>query len=68
MVSSKVARLMCSPRRPGLEHSPIARVSTGAGCSLEDDIAAGVDLFPGVDPCLELDEVDVEAERYERSL
>jgi hypothetical protein len=66
MVSPKVARLMCSPRRPVLERPGVAQV--GAGSSLEDDLAAGVDLFPGVDPCLGLDEVDVEAERYERSL
>jgi hypothetical protein len=31
-------------------------------------LAAGVDLFPGGDPCLGLEEVDMEAERYERSL
>lgn len=39
-----------------------------AGCSVEDDLAAGIDLFPGTDPHFGLDEVDVEAEVYERSL
>jgi hypothetical protein len=66
MVSPKVTRLMRAPCRPALERPGIARVS--ASSSLEDDLAAGVDLFPGVDPCLGLDEVDVEAECYERSL
>lgn len=65
-VSPKFARLMRSPRRPLLERPGVVRV--GAGSSLEDDLAAGVDLFPGADPCLGLDDVDVEAERYERSL
>jgi hypothetical protein len=45
-----------------------SRVSMSAGCSVEDDLAAGIDLFPGTDPHFGLDEVEVEAEVYERSL
>lgn len=68
MVSPKVARLMHAPRRPSLERPGLARISTSERSLLEDDLAAGVDLFPGADPCLGIDGVDVEAERYERSL
>jgi hypothetical protein len=68
-VSPKVARLMRSPRRPSVLRWPgVPCVDAGTRVAQENDLAAGVDLFPGVDPCLGLDEVDVEAERYERSL
>jgi hypothetical protein len=60
MVSPKVARLMRAPRRPALERAGVARVGTWEGSP------AGDDLFPGVDP-RGIDEVDVEAERYEHS-
>jgi hypothetical protein len=49
--------------RPG-----VPCVGAGARAAREDDLTAGIDLFPGADPCLGLDEVDVEAEVYERSL
>jgi hypothetical protein len=68
MVSPKIARLMRAPRRASLERSDVHRACVGAGYSVEDDLATGIDLFPGADPYLGLDEVDVEAEVYERSL
>lgn len=68
MVSPKVARLMRAPRRASLERSDVHRACVGAGYSVEDDLATGIDLFPGADPHLRLDEVDVGAEFYERSL
>jgi hypothetical protein len=67
-VSPKVARLMRAPRRASLERSDVHRACVGANFSVEDDLAGGIDLFPGADPHLGLDEVDVEAEVYERSL
>lgn len=68
IVSPKVARLMRSPRRPSLGRPDVPCVGAGARVALKDDLASGIDLFPGADPHLGLDEVDVEAERYERSL
>lgn len=62
MVSPKVARLMGAPRRPALERSGVARVGAHNGSCPEDD------LFPGDDRVLGIDEVDTEAEVYERSL
>lgn len=68
-VSPKIARLMRSScARPSLGRPGVPRVGAAAHAVLEDDLAAGSDLFPGVDPVLGLDEVDVEAEVYERSL
>ena len=68
-VSPKIARPMRSPcARPSLGRPGTAPVGAGASAALEDDLAAGIDLFPGADPVLGLDEVDVEAEVYERSL
>jgi hypothetical protein len=68
MVSPKVARLMCPQGRPALGYPGIPRTRASMDRDLGDDLTAGVDLFPGADPHLGLDEVDVEAERYERSL
>jgi hypothetical protein len=53
MVSPKVARLMRAPRRPALERSGVVRVGAGlVGSSADEPV----------------DEVDAEAELYERSL
>lgn len=68
MVSRKVTRLMCSQPGPALERPGVPRSSAKAHRPPKDDLAAAVDLFPGGDPHLALDEVDAEAERYERSL
>lgn len=60
MVSPKVARLMHAPRRPALERSGVVRVG-----------AARVDSFPGADFGSEdaaVDEIDAEAEVYERAV
>ncbi len=52
MVSPKVARLMHTPRRPALERSGVVRVGAARLDCLPDDLA---------------DEIDAEAEVYERS-
>jgi hypothetical protein len=59
MVSPKVARLMRAPRRPALERSGVARVGVAHGGSSPVD-----DLWPHE----AAEEIDVEAEVYERSL
>jgi hypothetical protein len=56
MVSPKVARLMHAPRRPALERSGVVRVGAAHGES--------VDLAPD-EP---VDEIDAEAEVYERAV
>lgn len=53
---------MRSPRRPALERSGVSRVGARHGS------CPGDDLFPGDDRVLGIEEVDSEAERYERSL
>jgi len=58
MVSPKVARLMRAPRRPALERSGVVRVGAVHGGS------SPVDLWPHE----EAEEIDVEAEVYERSI
>jgi hypothetical protein len=59
IVSPKVARLMRAPRRPALERAGVMRVGVGgAGAS------AGEDLWPREVG----EEIDAEAEIYERAL
>lgn len=53
MVSPKVARLMLAPRRPALERGGVVRVGAGRVGSSRDEM---------------LDEIDAEAEIYERAL
>ena len=53
MVSPKVARLMRAPRRPALERAGVVRVGAGRFDSSTDEM---------------VDEIDAEAEVYERSL
>jgi hypothetical protein len=72
VVSTKIARLMHAPRRP-LQRLDIVHTSAREHYSPQDDLTSGVetteiDLFPGTDPILEIDGVNVEAMRYERSL
>ena len=55
-VSPKVARLMHAPRRPALERSGVVRVGAARG--------EGVDLAPDES----VDEIDAEAEVYERAV
>jgi hypothetical protein len=72
MVSPKVARLMRAPRRKSqsIERNglALARANAHERFPSEDDLAVGGDLYPSADPVLGIDEVDVEAEVYERSL
>jgi hypothetical protein len=53
MVSPKVARLMRVPRRPALERAGVVRVGAGRLDTSPDEL---------------VDEVDAEAERYERAI
>jgi hypothetical protein len=53
MVSPKVARLMRVPRRPALERAGVVRVGAGRFDSLTDEM---------------VDEIDAEAEVYERAI
>jgi hypothetical protein len=53
MVSPKVARLMRAPRRPALERAGVVRVGAGRVDTSPDEL---------------VDEVDAEAEVYERSM
>jgi hypothetical protein len=70
-VSPKVTRLMHSPRRPLLERQSGARrkrARVHSSTGEESSNGLEVDLFPEDGPTLAIDEVDMEAQRYERSI
>ncbi len=77
IASPKAARLMHAPRRPSLDRHglTLARMSTPERTPVEHDLVAThfseidpIDSIDSIDSIPGIDEVDAEAEAYERSL